>query len=111
MAFVLAARLQCVLNSLINHDQTAYIKNRYMGYNIRLTEDVIDHFDKLQMNGVMFFADFQKAFDSLDWNFMFSALDFLKNFGPSFKHWIRTLYALPVGTVKIMTIYQMNSQY
>ena len=76
VAFVLAARLQCVLDSLISHDQTAYIKNRYMGYNIRLIEDVIDHFDKLQMNGVMFFADFQKAFDSLDWNFMFSTLDF-----------------------------------
>ena len=75
------------------------IKNRYMGYNIRLIEDVIDHFDKLQMNGVMFFADFQKAFDSLDWYFMFSTLDFF-NFGPSFKHWIRTLYASPVGKVK-----------
>ena len=44
--------------------------------NIRLIEDVIDHFDKLQMNGVMFFADFQKDFDSLDWNFLFTALDF-----------------------------------
>ena len=67
MAFVLAARLQYVLDSLISHDQTAYrpIKNRYMGYNIRLIEVVIDHFDKLQMNGVMFFADFQKAFASL----------------------------------------------
>ena len=99
MAFVLAARLQCVLDSLISHDQTAYIKNRYMRYNIRLTEVVIDNFDKLQMNGVMFFADFQKAFDSLDWNFRFSTLDFF-NFGPSFKDWIRTLYASPVGKVK-----------
>ena len=34
-----------------------------MGHNIRLIEDVIDHFDKLQMKGLMFFADFKKAFD------------------------------------------------
>ena len=37
----------------------------------------VDHFDKLQMNGVMFSAHFQKAFDSLDWNVMFSTLNFL----------------------------------
>ena len=99
MAFLLAARLQLAIDSLISQDQTAYIKNRYMGHNIRLTEDVIDHFDKLQMKGLMFFADFKKAFDSLDWNFMFKTLDFL-NFVPSFKHWIKTLYNLPVGKVK-----------
>ena len=76
MAFVLVARLQLVIDSLISQDQTAYTKNRYMGHNIRLIEDVIDHFDKLQMKGLMFFADFKKAFDSLDWNFMFKTLDF-----------------------------------
>ena len=44
-------------------------------------------------------ADFQKAFDSLDWGFMFKTLDFFK-FGPSFKRWIRTLYTFPVGRIK-----------
>ena len=44
-------------------------------------------------------ADFEKAFDSLDWGFMFKTLDFFK-FGPSFKRWIRTLYTLPVGRIK-----------
>ena len=44
-------------------------------------------------------VDFKKAFDSLNWNFMFKALDFFK-FGPSFKQWIKTLYELPVDMVK-----------
>ena len=44
-------------------------------------------------------ADFEKAFDSLDWGFMFKTLNFFK-FGPSFKHWIRTLYSLPGGRIK-----------
>ena len=34
-AFVLAPRLQLVIDSFISQDQTAYIKNRYMGRNIR----------------------------------------------------------------------------
>ena len=110
MAFVLAARLQCVLDSLISHDQTAYIKNRYMGYNIRLIEDVIEHFDKLQMNGVMFFADFQKAFDSLDWNFMFSTLDFL-TLGHLSNTGLELCMHHQLVKLKIMAICRMNSQY
>ena len=70
-----------------------------MGYNIRLIDDVIDYFDQSQKEGLLFSADFQKAFDSLDWNFIFKTLDFF-NFGPSFKQWIKTLYTLPVAKVK-----------
>ena len=70
-----------------------------MGYNIRLIDDVIDYFDRFQKKGVLFMADFEKAFDSLDWGFMFKTLDFFK-FGPSFKRLIRTLYTLPVGRIK-----------
>ena len=99
MAFVLAARLQLVIGSITNHDQTAYIRKRYIGNNIRLVDDIIDHFDRLQKGGLLFMTNFQKAFDSLDWNFMFQALDYFK-FGPSFKCWIRILYTLPVARVK-----------
>ena len=38
LAFVLARRLQRVIDSILSHDQTAYVRNRYMGYNIRLVE-------------------------------------------------------------------------
>ena len=110
MAFVLATRLQLIIDSIINHDHTAYIKNRYMGCNIRLIDDVIDYFDRFQEKGVFFIADFEKAFDSLDWGFMFKTLDFFK-FWPSFKRWIRTLYTLPVGRIKIMAMFQKNFQY
>ncbi len=99
MAFVLAERLQLVIDSIVNPDQTAYIRNRYMGNNIRLVEDVINHYDCLQKEGLIFMVDFQKAFDSLEWNFMFKTLDFF-NFGPSFKKWIKMLYTLPTGLIK-----------
>ena len=81
----------------ISHDQTAY--NRYMGYNIRLIDDIIDYFDQSQKEGLLISADFQKAFDRWDWNFMFKTLDFSK-FGPSFKQWIKTLFTIPVAKVK-----------
>ncbi len=99
MAFVLAQRLQSVIDTIVSNDQTAYIKNRYMGYNIRLVEDVIAHFNQLEKNGILFMVDFRKAFDSLDWNFMFQTLEFF-NFGPSFKRWIQIIYTLPAGVIK-----------
>ena len=39
----------------------------------------------------MIFIDFQKAFDSLEWNFLFSCLEAF-GFGPEFIWWVTTLY-------------------
>ena len=92
LAFVLAGRLQKVISLIVSHDQTAYIKNRFMGYNIRLVDDIIDHYDQAQKKGLIFKADFFKAFDSLEWDFMLKTLDFF-NFGPSFKQWVKTKFS------------------
>ena len=35
LAFVLSNRLQNIIPSIVNTDQTAYIKGRYMGQNIK----------------------------------------------------------------------------
>jgi len=99
LAFVLSNRLQNVIKYIISEDQTAYIKNRYMGFNIRLVNDVIDYFDVNDMTGILFFADFKKAFDSLNWEFMNKTLEFF-NFGQSFKKWIKTIYTDPEAVIK-----------
>ena len=39
----------------------------------------------------MIFIDFQKAFDSLEWNFLQSCLESF-NFGPNFIRWVMTVY-------------------
>ena len=46
---------------------------------------------------------FQKAFDSLEWNFMYSVLDKF-NFGQTFKKWIKILHYKPVSKLKIKNI-------
>ena len=70
-----------------------------MGYNIRLVEDVIEYYGQMQKRGIIFMADFTKAFDSLEWDFMYRSLEFF-NFGPSFIQWIMTLYNSPVVKIK-----------
>jgi hypothetical protein len=66
--------VQKVLPNIIEHDQTGYVKGRFIGTNIRTVEDVICHSDKYLTNGFLMFCDFQKAFDSLEWEFMFQTL-------------------------------------
>ena len=41
--------------------------------------------------GLLIYIDFQKAFDTLEWNFLFNCLNAF-NFGPEFKRWIKTFY-------------------
>ena len=36
--------------------------------------------------------DFEKAFDTISWQFISQVLDFF-NFGPSYKNWIKTFYS------------------
>ena len=53
LAFVLANRLQKVIGKIINHDQTANIKGRFMWHNIRHVNDVIDYYDMLSKSDIL----------------------------------------------------------
>ena len=110
LAFVLANRLQKVIGKIISDDQTAYIKGRFMGYNIRLVSDVIDYYDMLNKSGILLAIDFHKAFDSIEWNFVYKTLESL-NFGPSFINSIRTIYNCPEHVLRIMGTYQRYFRY
>lgn len=91
LAFAMAFRLQKVLNNIIGTTQAAYIKKRFIGCNIRLIEDILDYSDKLNEQSSLIFLDFQKAFDSVEWTFLFKTLEAF-GFGPSFIKWIKTMY-------------------
>ena len=60
LAHILANRLQRVMDKIVSKDQTAYIKHRYIGYNIRLISDVIDYYDMINMSGILLGVDFKK---------------------------------------------------
>ena len=70
----LAARMNTVIHTLISYDQTAYIKGRYIGKSVRLTDDLFKYAKHENIDGILFAADIEKAFDSVDHNFMFAAL-------------------------------------
>ena len=92
LSYTLAQRLKKILPKIINEDQTGYIKNRFIGFNLRQIQDIIDYAETYQIEGAIVFIDFSKIFDSLEWNFMLTTL---KHFGfnQSFISWVETLYS------------------
>ena len=100
LAFVLAKRLQKVISKLISPEQVAYINSRYIGQNVRLLLDIIDYAEKHNKPGVLLFLDFEKAFDSLNWNFIHACLKKM-GFKNDFCRWIRIIYMDPKAFLKI----------
>ena len=96
---MLASRLQRVIGDIVGPDQTAYITGRFIGSNVRLIQDVFDLYNKKNISGLFMFIDFEKAFDSVEWNFMFSTLSKF-NLGCDFQKWVRLLYIEPRACVK-----------
>ena len=90
----LALRLQKVIPTIVNSDQTGYIKGRYIGENIRTIFDIIQYTSMHNLPGIIVMLDFEKAFHSVSWNFLYEAL---KNysFGKNFTKWIHILYENP----------------
>ena len=98
MTKALAKRIEKYLPKLINSDQTGFVKGRDIGQNIRLLSDIMEYLDAKKNSGLLLFIDFEKAFYSLEWDFMNKALKSF-NFGPNVKRWITFFYKDVQGAV------------
>ena len=74
LAKTLASRLQSVIAALISVDQVGYIKGRFLSQNVRVIEDIMLYTEKYDLSGLLVLIDFQKAFDTVEWNFLFDTL-------------------------------------
>ena len=88
----LANRLKNVLPNLISSDQTGFMKNRFIGENVLLIENVIRYAKEKNITGLLLFLDFEKAFDTIEWPFIFRTLEFF-GFGKTFVSWIKCFYS------------------
>ena len=81
--------MKTVLSNIIKCDQTAYVKGRYIGESIRLVTDILEYTAEHEEVRILFSADFEKAFDSIEHTFIFATLESF-GFGPQFIQWVRT---------------------
>ena len=68
------------------------MKDRFMGENTRLVYDLMHFLESKNMTGLLSLVDFEKAFDSIEWEFLKKALLGF-NFGPSVCKWFEIFYS------------------
>ena len=85
----ISEKLQKILPDLISSRQTPYVKNRHIGESGRLISDIIK-IANIKKIGFLVTMDIEKTFDSLDNNFLISALE-KYGFGKNFISWVKIL--------------------
>ena len=83
----IAKRLEKVLPYIIHYDQSAFVNGRTIFGATRTISDVMDFTKARDYKGIMTAIDFEKAFDSINWNFLSKSLESF-GFGESFRAWI-----------------------
>ena len=87
----IANRIKTLLPQIIHTDQTGFLKGRYIGENTRLIYDIMHYTEENNIPGMLLLIDFEKAFDSLSWNFVTKTLQTF-NFGHSIQKWFNVFY-------------------
>ena len=75
---ILAERLKIFLPKLKHSDQKGFINGRFIGEHTRLIYDIIDECSYQNSKNLIVVIDFEKAFDSLSWNFIRKSLETYK---------------------------------
>ena len=88
----IANRTKPFLNKLISETQTGFIPGRYIGESTRLVYDTMQYLEANSKPGLLMLIDFEKAFDSISWKFMYNVLNFL-GFPSDYVLWIKLLNA------------------
>ncbi|KAK2356246.1 hypothetical protein QL285_093594 [Trifolium repens] len=86
---VLAPRLAKVIGSIVSTSQSAFIKGRQLVDGVLVLNEVVDYAKKTGKECLIFKVDFEKAYDSVEWNFL---VYMLHRFGFS-DLWIRLIRA------------------
>lgn len=104
---VLASRLESVMHTVIHPDQTGFITGRQLFGNLRRLFNVLYSPETPPTAEVLLSLDAHKAFDRIEYEYLFTTLEKF-GFGPTFRSWIKVLYAAPQASVRTNKI---TSQY
>uniref|UniRef100_A0A671TVT9 Reverse transcriptase domain-containing protein n=1 Tax=Sparus aurata TaxID=8175 RepID=A0A671TVT9_SPAAU len=97
---IMARRLERFLPNLIHNDQTGFIRERQTQDNIRRMLQIINHIQKNKTAAMVISIDAEKAFDSVDWSFLYRVLH---RFGlhETIIKTIQALYNNPTARIKV----------
>uniref|UniRef100_A0A3P9MQD2 Reverse transcriptase domain-containing protein n=1 Tax=Oryzias latipes TaxID=8090 RepID=A0A3P9MQD2_ORYLA len=96
---VLAILLENLLPLIVKEDQTGLIKGRNSYNNVRRLLNIIQLSDQKAGDGLVISLDAEKAFDQVEWSYLFFTLQKF-SLGDGFIKWIKVLYPQPLAAVR-----------
>ncbi|MCH93790.1 LINE-1 reverse transcriptase like, partial [Trifolium medium] len=70
LAKVLANRLRSVIGKVVSHSQSAFISGRQILDGVLIANELVDEAKREKKELLMFKVDFEKAYDSVDWDYL-----------------------------------------
>ncbi|KAJ9685070.1 hypothetical protein PVL29_017197 [Vitis rotundifolia] len=84
---VLANRLKQVIGKVVSVDQNAFVRGRQILDASLIANEVVDYWQKRKEQGLVCKLDIEKAFDSINWNFLMKVMTKM-GFGSRWLAWI-----------------------
>ncbi len=100
LAKTLAMTLQDLLPSVIRPSQMGFVEGRSILDNTFLAQEAQEWAEESNQDLVLLLPDFEKAFDRIEWSFLFEALAKL-DFCPKWVRWVSSLYTSASSTIKL----------
>ncbi|KAJ9559867.1 hypothetical protein OSB04_005027 [Centaurea solstitialis] len=85
---ILAERLKAVLGKLISGEQSAFLKGRSILDGVLIANETIDFLKRSKKKSLIFKVDFEKAYDTVEWSFLFEAMENM-GFGSKWIRWVK----------------------
>ena len=97
---ILTLRLEKVADKLILNSQSAFMKGRNIMNGIMALHEILHETKRRNEVGVILKLDFEKAYDKVNWDFLFNALR-LWGFSEKWCSWIRSVVTNGTMSVKL----------
>ena len=88
---LLAFRVAGVLDSIVSAPQLGFVPGRVISEASHLVKLVQAYLDETDQDGLLIALDWEKAFDSISWDYLHKAIESL-GFGPNISKWYHILY-------------------
>ncbi|MCH79613.1 cysteine-rich receptor-like protein kinase, partial [Trifolium medium] len=100
LAKVLANRLRLVIGSVIGEAQSAFVKDRQILDGILIANEVVDEAKKYKKELLLFKVDFEKAYDSVEWDYLDTVMRKM-SFPTLWRKWIKECVGTATASVLV----------